>query len=436
MLTPSLRQCQIDTPKEIVEFVWEKIAAVRSKVENVLDLGAGEGDFAMFGDYAKYVGYEIDARRVLKFSTTKYRVLHADALDVEGSYDAAVGNPPYIRNQDLNEEWRARAVSLIEGEASIQVDLRANLYVYFMWLSLLRTTKDGLVALIVPADWLVRPSAQRFRDYLTDQSWHTSIFLFQDAKSFFPNVKTNLTLTLIDKASSEAWRYYSVANDLTVSEVPALARRLKPFPKHRRRANGVRAGRGLSPGAQSTFVLTEAQRKASGIARSAVVPCVTSLRSLPRTLTTLTEATFTEFYVDAGRPCWLLRTSQSKVSKPVLRWLAQTPKHIRNNGTCGGRETWYRYALPTVPNILYTSGFRSSPLFLVNDVGARAVGAVHGVFDSSNAVALASRLRAFDFKRSRFRHARELLKLEVSQMNLLLERLSRGLTTREKGKMA
>lgn len=435
LITPSLRQCQIDTPDQIVRFTWGQVQQRRKRIETVLDLGAGNGTFAAHGKYTSYVGYEIDPKRVLAFATTRYRVLHADALDATGTHDLVIGNPPYIRNQDLKEDWRKRAVQLIESETGVEVDLRANLYVYFMWLALLRSKSTGLVAQIVPADWLVRPSAQRLRNYIKAKAWHVQAHVFEDAGHFFPSVKTNLTLTIVDKSSSADWAHFAVRNDLSVvsaKQRPELVDALTPFPTLRRRKSGLRAGRGLSPGAQEIFVLTDAQRKANNISLASVVPCVTSLRGLPRSLTALTEAAFHEHYVNGGRRCWLLRTDKPKLPKPVLAWLNQAPKTVKSNSTCGKRACWYSFELPRVPDILYSSGFRADgPLFLVNTVEARAVGAVHGIFGADRPADLSSKLREVNYERARFRHARRFLKIEVSQMNELLDQVSQFMKTKK-----
>ena len=436
LITPSLRQCQIDTPDQIVRFTWEQVFRRRRKVKTVLDLGAGKGNFAAHGRYDSYVGYEIDAKRVLTFATTRYRVIHGDALDAAGTFDLVIGNPPYIRNQDLKGAWRQRAVSLIEAATEVEVDLRANLYIYFMWLALLRSKSNGLVAQIVPADWLVRPSADRLRRYIKSKSWKVEAHVFDDADHFFPAVNTNLTLTIIDKSRSAEWTHFAVRNDLSLlssKQRPELVDALTPFPTLRRRSSGLRAGRGLSPGAQQTFVLTEPQRREHRIELTSVVPCITSLRGLPRSLTSLTEAAFKTYYVNAGRRCWLLKTDKPTLSTAVLTWLRQTPKSVRTNSTCRGRAPWYKFLSPPVADILYSSGFRATgPMFLVNAVQARAVGAVHGIFGADRPGDLSARLRLVNYERSRFRHGGEFLKIEISQMNELLDETSRALDTAQK----
>jgi hypothetical protein len=40
-----------------------------------------------------------------------------------------------------------------------------NLYIYFMCLALIKTKKDGIVALVIPYEWVSRPSANALREY-------------------------------------------------------------------------------------------------------------------------------------------------------------------------------------------------------------------------------------------------------------------------------
>jgi hypothetical protein len=427
LLRPSLRQCQLDTPAEVADFAWSQVHARRPVVGRVLDLGAGAGTFGIGGTFDSYTGYEIDPARLppRPFKARGWRVINADAFDAGGQFDVVVGNPPYIRNQDITAAWRTRAASLIEHESGVVMDLRANLYVYFMWLALLRAKTSGLVAQIVPADWLVRPSARRFREFIKMKGWHVAAYVFDDARRFFPAVKTNLTLTIIDKHAQTPWTFHRVTNELTVTLEDKQPGGLTPFPVWRRRTSGLRAARGFSPGSQSVFVLTEDERLNNRISLSSVVPCVTSFRGLPSGLTTLSADVFQQHYVAADRKCWMLKTAHPNLSAPVRAWLADAPPSVRENATCAPRTPWHSYAMPKIPDILYSSGFRASPQFVVNQLGAINVGVVHGIFGATDPGALAAKLRAIDHVGSRFQHARHLLKIEVSQMNEFLDGLTK-----------
>lgn len=425
--TPSLKQCQIDTPRPVVRFAWDQVMALRKTVGTVLDLGAGDGVFAGFGRYASYLGYEIDPNRIPPTLPPGARIDHSDALDVTGLFDVAIGNPPYIRNQDIDAEWRSRAARLVEAESGIKPDLRMNLYAYFLWLALLRTQQDGLVAHIVPADWIVRPSTRRLRDFIDAHGWHVSVFFFSDPQHLFPRVKTSITLSIVDKAEASGWQFYSVSRTMNVlprSMRSSVGRAMQPFHTAARRTTGLRASRGFSPGSQKVFVLTEGERIAHQISRSSVVPCITTMRGLPRGLKALSEDAFGKHFVRKNRRCWLLKTARAPLSVAVTRWLVEAPESVQKNSTCGGRVPWYRFDSPPIPAVLYNSGFsRHGPLFLTNPIGARAVGAVHGIFDARNPRLLAADLRSVDFANSRFPHASRLFKVEISEMNLLLARL-------------
>ena len=427
LLPLSRRQGQVDTPDEIVRFTWKCVRTRRPNVGTVLDLGAGRATFADHGHFQSYVGYEVDASRIPTYATSKRRVVRGDALDARGEYDLVIGNPPYVRNQDIDENWQRRAVAKIEKETGIDADQRANLYVYFMWLALIRTGTAGLTAQIVPADWLVRPSALHIRDYITSQRWHVSAYLFDDGCHFFRSVKTNVTLTIIDKSSTAPWSFYRVSNRLDVSPTKrpdALAQ----SPRGASRAGTLRAGRGLSPGSQGTFVLTEDERREHGIRKSSVVPCVTSLRGIPRHVRTLSIATFQKHFVEGGRRCWLLKTEHAVLAPQVMEWLQRAPRGVQENHTCRDRMRWFSFKMPPVPDILYSSGFtEAGPHFMVNEIDARAVGSVHGIFNAAGRHDLSRKLRAIDFAQSSLHYAGRLKKVEISQMNSLLDEISKRL---------
>ena len=111
-----LDRCQVDTPDPLVAATWAHVAALRSEVGKVVDFGAGDGRFARHGSYEVYVGYEIDADRCAgTVLPTNAALLNRCAFSDEIT-DAAlcIGNPPFVRNQDLPFGWRQHASQVLE----------------------------------------------------------------------------------------------------------------------------------------------------------------------------------------------------------------------------------------------------------------------------------------------------------------------------------
>lgn len=82
--------------------------------------------------------------------------------------------------------------------------------------------------------------------------------------------------------------------------------------------------------------------------------------------------------------------------------------------------------MPEVPDILYASGFKSkAPKMFRNEIGAVHVGAIHGIYckPKSQTSTLLARLQDFDFASKVVPLSNGFLKIEVNQMNAVLNQL-------------
>src|SRR4051794_32290067 len=163
-----LGRCQHDTPDDVVGRVWQLVADRRSKISKVVDFGAGDGRFATHGAYDQYIGYEIDSRQGRHPQlTNRAKIVHRCAFS-SNIRDASlcVGNPPFVRNQNLPRNWRQVAAEVIADRTGVTVSGLANAWQYFAFLALATTEANGLVALIMPYEWVSRPSALALRDFI------------------------------------------------------------------------------------------------------------------------------------------------------------------------------------------------------------------------------------------------------------------------------
>ncbi len=422
----ALATCQIVTPEPLIGFLWERVLERRENPGQVIDLGAGDGRFAWQGRYSRYVGVEIDEKRIAKADLPpQAHIREACVLDLVEAYEVAVGNPPFVRNQELSPDWRRRATTLIEKEMGVRVHGLANLYIYFMWLALMRTKPDGLVVLIVPFDWILRPSSRHLRRYVQKKGWAISVFQLNDDTAVFDGVKTTATVTVIDKAETNGiLSFFDVDKQLRIHASPPPGGP-DGFFEYTGRDKGLFARRGYSLGSQEVFVLTETERRNEGIGEEDVLPCVTSLRHVPGEVEVLNKRAFKKRFIDGGRRCWLLSTSRKGLSSATKQWLERAPESVKTNSTCSKRPVWWKYADPPSPRILYSAGFvRERPKILRNDVGARALGSVHGIFATTRIPSvndLVHHLRRLHFEGRVFPHSGGLRKIEVGQMNGILQ---------------
>lgn len=422
-----LDRCQVDTPHLLVKKVWDVVEKSRTHIGKVVDFGAGDARFARYGCYDSYVGYEIDPSRCsLTNLPNRAEIVNACAFSEEmHDADLSIGNPPYVRNQDLPEGWRQQAAATVQRRTGVKISGLANAWQYFFLLSLASTHDQGLVALVIPYEWVSRPSSATLRDYIRAQGWGVSVYRLHDKT--FDGVLTTSSITVIDKATDKgAWSYFRENDDGSFSPMSsASGGRLKLLSYEPADGEKFAAKRGLSPGTQEYLTLTEGERARCGLKRNIdVVPCVTSMRTVGDETGTLTEAEFEVQFVSSGRKCWLVRTDKTPGAR-LQRYLDSVPEEGRLTSTCTGRSVWWKFSMPAVPALLMATGFRGRPKVMINEVGAIAVGGVCGIHGASpeQAKKIAAAVRGADYDGRVVSHSNGLLKLEINQINALLRSL-------------
>lgn len=418
-----LNHSQVSTPPEVVELFWRLTNKRRAKLDTVLDLGADDCRFARGGTFRKYVGVEIDPKRVKKATPPKNgTIISGCAFKHSGeNYQACIGNPPYVRHHDIESPWKENTLSRLEEKLELRLNRKCNLFIYFLCLALLKTREDGIVAQIIPYEWVSRPSSKAIRELIRQQRWEVDVYRFQTR--IFPGVLTTASITIIDKrATSGRWSFFDVDDKARIHRRAGAVEHGHGVLEYAERGS-LWAMRGLSPGSQQVFCLTEGERIHHGLRQSDVFPCVTTLRHVPRGVRLLNRTVFKRLFVDSGERCWLIKSCLQRRSVSLNSYLAGVPGRLRDNYTCNARESWFSYKPHPVANLLVASGFTHyGPKVLINSVGAHAVGAVTGVYTRGKVSASAVQrfLLNVDFESRVVAHAKTLKKVEVRQLNAVL----------------
>lgn len=424
-----LDRCQVDTPTDLVDATWAHVRSLRGSLGKVVDFGAGDGRFARGGRFRQYVGYEIDearceGARLPKNAELLTRCAFSDEIT---DADLCIGNPPFVRNQDLPVGWRQQASEVLRRRTGVSVSGLANAWQYFFLLALTSLKDDGLCALVVPYEWVSRPSARTLREYVLGKRWNVSVYRLVDTT--FDSVLTTSSITIVDKALRNGkWSYFEETSDKRYlplrSPSGADAGVIDYVRRSQVSATEPRAIRGLSPGTQKVLTLTEGERVRSGLVMARdVVPCVTTLRSLPPDISSLSEDAFRTYYRDPGQKCWLIRTDR-KPSSALAAYLSAVPECDYQTTTCLERSEWWNFKMPPVPNMLMAQSFKGEfPKAVRNLVCARAVGGVAGIYNVDNAQAerLANGLGGMDIRDRVVAHSNGLRKIEINQLNTLLK---------------
>lgn len=427
-----LDRCQVDTPAAVVDRVWEQVLARRPSVSLVVDFGAGDGRFARAGRFDRYIGYEIDMARSTGVQLPANAELRNQCAFDHGdpTADVAIGNPPYVRNQDLPAGWRLKAARVVQSLTEVRLSGLANAWQYFLMLSLASVHDRGLVALVLPYEWVSRPAARPIRDYLVAQGWAVDVYQLPD--DTFGSVATSACITVIDKATTRnAWRYHHEGTTLDggSSSPSAGAEGVLAYTSRRREPTAAHARRGLSPGTQRALVLTEAERLRAGLLLGDdVVSCLTSLRGIPRDRTILDTATFRELVRDQGARCYLIRTDTDP-SEQLQRYLDSVDEAEYQTSTCLSRERWWLFNMPPVPQFLFSQSFKNAPRpkLITNTVKARAVGGVAGIYELPRALhdQFVRHWQSLDLRPAVVPYSGGMYKVEINQVNTILDNFLR-----------
>lgn len=422
-----LERSQIVTPVEIVQQFWKIAHQYRSRFSRVLDLGAGDGRFALGARYTSYDGVEISHNKSpLANLPKKAMILYKCAFEHEDDgYAACIGNPPYVRHHDIDARWRESIAKRIEERTGITINRKCNLYVFFLFLALLKSKSDGLVSVLVPFEWVSRPSAKSLREYINQNKWRVDIYKFVETP--FDGVLTTASVSIVDKRNRDGqWSYYKIERDGCISRLKNMIGLNRDILAYEPRGD-IWAMRGMSPGTQKVFTLTEGERIHAGLDRDDVLPCVTSLREVPPDLSHLTHSTFREWFIHTGAKCWLIKSHRDSFSGRLQAYLDSIPETTRDTWTCTSRQPWYRYPLFEAPRLLVSTGFTSfGPKILVNSIKAHAVGSVCGIYAKGKHSwsHLRDYLMGIDFEKRVVPHAKVLKKIEIRQLNAVLNKFS------------
>jgi len=143
---------QVFTPDAIVRTMLD----LRANQGRTLEPAAGEGAFSHH--LPGCVAIELDAR----IAPPGARVMDFFDFPLTERFDTIIGNPPYVRCQDIAPETRARLDSEL-------FDRRSNLFLFFIEKSIRHLTDGGELIFIVPREFIKLTSAAKLNDWLYSQ---------------------------------------------------------------------------------------------------------------------------------------------------------------------------------------------------------------------------------------------------------------------------
>lgn len=164
---------QVFTPQHIVS----EMLMLRRNNGRILEPSCGDGAF--YDNIPNCVGIEIDK------SHCPNNALNMDFFDypITEKFETIIGNPPYVRYQDICEETKRKINSCLFDE-------RSNLYLFFIEKCINHLTDNGELIFITPRDFLKATSSIKLNQFIYKNGTITDLIDLGDQrifKGFNPN---------------------------------------------------------------------------------------------------------------------------------------------------------------------------------------------------------------------------------------------------------
>lgn len=341
---------------------------------------------------------EIEAEkcsRALKSARLPGGVLVTSALtwskETEATFDAAVGNPPFVRYQFISALDRA-AIERLGARVGIEFAGVANLWIPLLLGTLERIRPGGAFAFVIPTECLTGCSATVARQWLID--WCDEICFDLFAPGSFPEVLQEVLILSGRKGAGKRlsplpmrivehepigateWTYLvSEAGNWTrhlldPTHLEAL-QEAQSLPLARRLGDLVAFEVSIVTGANDFFSVDDETLTAQGLSAWAR-PLLPRMRHAPGLVFTAADR---DAATAAGASVWLLdfsAASPDPMGEPGSRGYLEMGKRraLDTRYKCRIREPWYRVPGIVQADLLLSKRSHHWPRVVVNEAGS------------------------------------------------------------------
>jgi len=411
------------TPEPVARYIADW--AVRSTADHVLEPSCGEASFLLAAvdrfaalrvpDVADdgmgaldgvelHDASAVAARNLLRQTGVDARIEVDDffCVDPTGSYDAVIGNPPYVRYQDFSGEARARSRAAAL-RAGVGLTNLASSWAAFAVHSALFLRPGGRMGLVLPAELLSVNYAAEVRRFLLGSFASVDLVMFSER--VFPGVQEEVVLLLADGYQQGPTDHASIYQARNVTELATVTagrtwRPARPEDKWTPSllsSEALTAYAGLISGDDFTmletwgdttlgmvtgnnryFALSPARVAELGLAPSDLLrlspPGSKHLRGLAFGAAALDELG------RQGSSTWLFRPSGVPSAAGRAYIAAGETANVHTAYKCRVRKPWWRVPLVAPADLLLTYMNADTPRLTTNAANARHLNSVHGVY--------------------------------------------------------
>lgn len=413
------------TPQPLADYMcrW----AIRNPSDSVIEPSCGDGSFvsgaaSLLSERGHITAVELVPEEIEKAKSSingsqvkkdwKCGSFFGIAQDLIGGrkYDAAVGNPPFIRFQYFDREERNLAFGLLNSFGYKPNGL-ANAWIAFVQLSAELLRDGGRLAMVVPAELLQVKYAAEFRHRLPMLFENVHIVAFDEL--IFPQIQQEVVLLLaegrrrfaktsgrlhtIQATNGESLIAQSGISDI-VSHLPERHthpemkwtslfledKEFKVLAECSKNESFDRLGQladvdvGIVTGRNNFFVVSHEEAQRLGAASHAidVIGRTSALKSICFTKTDLSA------YRKANRSKLLNLKGLGRESFPdeLEQYILLGERHGVNGGyKCRIRKRWFDVPSVYVPDAFMFRQIHKAPLLVANHCGATTTDTIHRV---------------------------------------------------------
>jgi adenine-specific DNA-methyltransferase len=394
------------TPPELCSYVVDW--AVRDGSDAILEPSCGEAAFlepagerlrflsnGCSYDSAQLRGFELDeksailARSRLASRDFRAQIEVGDFFTVAPtpSFDAVVGNPPYVRFQDFSGDarTRSRAAAL---RAGVSLSGLASSWAAFTIHAALFLKAGGRLGLVLPAELLSVNYAASVRLYLMKRFARVRLVLF--AERVFPGVQEEVVLLLADGVGpTDHCEMYQVADLAELKTADQVGRSWTPIPPEGKWTASLMSGEaleaytevaaseafgtlwdwgettlGMVTGNNRYFALSPARVTELGLTPSDVIPVSPARRELGR----------------MGKSTHLFRPASDPSPAAQAYIAGGEAAGVHDAYKCRVRSPWWRVPLVSAPDLFLTYMNADTPRLCANVARAHHLNSVHGLY--------------------------------------------------------
>ncbi len=176
------RYGQYFTPKVVADFMVD-LADIHDVNLKILEPSCGEGVFLEVlqnRGYNNLTAYEIDENLAAKFPFVRYESFIS--ANINEKFDLIIGNPPYIRWKNLEEELKRE---LLENPIWNKYFNSLCDYLYiFILKSIDLLNENGQLIFICPEYWMNTTHSASLRNYMLQEGYFKEIYHFNETPIF------------------------------------------------------------------------------------------------------------------------------------------------------------------------------------------------------------------------------------------------------------